>query len=114
MSWATYMTFETEVGIFAKQLRQLGVNIAWVARPSTATQHGSQARRSSTQRLLYRVRLQSGLESGGKGVAFKYEEAYKSAPRLPRGVDLRRGSRACARHRQRQEPGFGEKIRRQS
>src|SRR3982074_144773 len=25
----TYMTFETDVGIFAKQLRQLGVNIAW-------------------------------------------------------------------------------------
>jgi branched-chain amino acid transport system substrate-binding protein len=33
----TYMTFETDVGIFAKQLRQLGVNNVWVGSPSIAT-----------------------------------------------------------------------------
>jgi branched-chain amino acid transport system substrate-binding protein len=34
----TYMTFEPDQGIFAKQLRQLGVNnIAWVGSPTTVT-----------------------------------------------------------------------------
>ena len=32
----TYMPFPPDLGIFAKQLRQLGVNIAWVGSPSTA------------------------------------------------------------------------------
>lgn len=30
----TYFTFETDLGIFARQLRQLGVNIPWVGSPS--------------------------------------------------------------------------------
>ena len=33
----TYMTFETDQGIFARQLRQLGVTFAWVGSPPTAT-----------------------------------------------------------------------------
>jgi branched-chain amino acid transport system substrate-binding protein len=33
----TYMTFPTDLGIFAKQLRQLGVHIAWVGSPTTVT-----------------------------------------------------------------------------
>jgi branched-chain amino acid transport system substrate-binding protein len=32
----TYMGFETDLAIFARQLRQLGVNIAWVGSPTTA------------------------------------------------------------------------------
>jgi len=32
---STYMTFSPDLGIFARQLRQLGVNIAWVGSPST-------------------------------------------------------------------------------
>jgi branched-chain amino acid transport system substrate-binding protein len=31
----TYFTFENDLGVFARQLRQLGVNIAWVGSPST-------------------------------------------------------------------------------
>ncbi len=34
---ATYMTFETDLGIFAKQLRQLGVNMPWIGSASTST-----------------------------------------------------------------------------
>jgi branched-chain amino acid transport system substrate-binding protein len=34
---ATYFTNSPDVGIFAKQLRQLGVNIAWVGSPSIST-----------------------------------------------------------------------------
>ena len=30
----TYFTFENDLGIFARQLRQLGVNIPWVGSPS--------------------------------------------------------------------------------
>src|ERR1035437_5898022 len=33
----SYMTYETDLGIFAKQLRQLGVSIPWVGSPSTVT-----------------------------------------------------------------------------
>ena len=32
---ATYMTVPTDVAIFARQLRQLGVNVAWFGSPST-------------------------------------------------------------------------------
>ena len=31
----SYFTFENDIGIFARQLRQLGVNIPWVGSPST-------------------------------------------------------------------------------
>jgi branched-chain amino acid transport system substrate-binding protein len=31
----TYFTFENDLGVFARQLRQLGVNIPWVGSPST-------------------------------------------------------------------------------
>jgi branched-chain amino acid transport system substrate-binding protein len=31
------MTFESDLGIFARQLRQLGVNIGWVGSASTVT-----------------------------------------------------------------------------
>src|SRR5579862_6583096 len=31
----TYFTFENDLGIFARQLRQLGVNIPWVGSPTT-------------------------------------------------------------------------------
>ena len=30
----TYFTFETDLGIFARQLRQLGVTVPWVGSPS--------------------------------------------------------------------------------
>jgi branched-chain amino acid transport system substrate-binding protein len=33
----TYMTFEPDQGIFAKQLRQLGVGVGWVGSPTTVT-----------------------------------------------------------------------------
>src|ERR1700688_1995776 len=33
----TYMTFEPDQGIFAKQLRQLGVTLTWVGSPTTVT-----------------------------------------------------------------------------
>ena len=33
----TYFTFENDLGIFARQLRQLGVNIPWVGSPSIVT-----------------------------------------------------------------------------
>ena len=33
----SYFTFENDLGIFARQLRQLGVNIPWVGSPSIVT-----------------------------------------------------------------------------
>ena len=48
----TYFTFENDLGIFARQLRQLGVNIPWVGSPSIVDGLRDQARRSRAVRHL--------------------------------------------------------------
>jgi branched-chain amino acid transport system substrate-binding protein len=79
---ASYMTFETDVGIFAKQLRQLGVNTAWVGSPSTAV---TTALKLAGQ-ALYGVYSISDFDANSspaaKEFATKYEAAYKSAADL--------------------------------
>ena len=76
----TYMTFETDVGIFAKQLRQLGVRPTWIGSPSTVT--------TTTLKLggaalygSYAV-VDFNKDSSPTATAFsaKYEAAYKLAP----------------------------------
>jgi hypothetical protein len=37
---STYLTFGPDLGIFARQLRQLGINIAWVGSPSMVVTSG--------------------------------------------------------------------------
>ena len=61
----------TDLAIFARQLRQLGVNIAWV-RP--------EARWTDALRLLCCLRFRRRLQPGAKEFAGKYEAAYKTAP----------------------------------
>src|ERR1700676_134810 len=76
----TYMTFETDVGIFAKQLRQLGVNIAWVGSPSTATSTALRLVGAALNSSYVVSDFSRDSSPAAKEFAFKYEEAYKSAP----------------------------------
>jgi branched-chain amino acid transport system substrate-binding protein len=76
----TYFTFENDLGIFARQLRQLGVNIPWVGSPSVVAV-------SSTKLAGPALYGTYGVadyaeESGDAPRAFgkSYREAYKTAP----------------------------------
>src|SRR6201991_5046265 len=76
----TYFTFENDLGIFARQLRQLGVNIPWVGSPSVVAV-------SSTKLAGPALYGTYGVadyaeESGDAPKAFgkSYREAYKTAP----------------------------------
>ena len=76
----TYFTFENDLGIFARQLRQLGVNIPWVGSPSVVAV-------SSTKLAGPALYGTYGVadyaeESGDAPRAFgkAYREAYKTAP----------------------------------
>jgi branched-chain amino acid transport system substrate-binding protein len=78
----TYMTLPPDQGIFARQLRQLGVNIAWVGSPTTV--------QTTTLKLagpaLYGSYAVSDFAAdsspAAKEFATKYEATYKSAPDL--------------------------------
>jgi branched-chain amino acid transport system substrate-binding protein len=77
---ATYMTIQTDQAIFARQLRQLGVNIAWVGSPTTA----SPTTRKLAGPALYGVYAVADFNAdsspAAKEFATKYEANYKSAP----------------------------------
>jgi len=74
---ASYIPFETDLGIFAKQLRQVGVNIPWVG---SATNMSTTALRlaGSAMNGTYVV-ADFSREScpGSKAYAAKYEATYK-------------------------------------
>jgi branched-chain amino acid transport system substrate-binding protein len=76
----TYITFETDVGIFAKQLRQLGVNIAWIGSPSTATSTALRLGGAALNGSYIVSDFSRDSSPAAKEFAFKYEQAYKSAP----------------------------------
>jgi branched-chain amino acid transport system substrate-binding protein len=78
----TYMTFETDVGIFAKQLRQLGVNIAWVGSPSTATTTALKLGGAALNGSYVAADFNRDSSPAAKEFAAKYEAVYKSAPDL--------------------------------
>ena len=44
----SYFTFENDMAIFARQLRQLGVTIPWVGSPTTVAAAPAEARRPRT------------------------------------------------------------------
>jgi branched-chain amino acid transport system substrate-binding protein len=79
---STYMPFPPDLAIFARQLRQLGVNIAWVGSPSTV---GTTALRLVGPALYgsYAVcDFAADSSPAAKEFAAKYEANYKSAPDL--------------------------------
>ena len=77
---STYMTFETDVGIFAKQLRQLGVNIAWVGSPSTAVTTALKLAGPALYGSYAVADFAVDSSPAAKEFATKYQAIYKSAP----------------------------------
>ena len=76
----SYFTFENDLGIFARQLRQLGVNIPWVGSPSivnvTALKLAGPALYGTYGVADYAEDSSPGSKAFGKA----YRDAYKVAP----------------------------------
>src|SRR6202790_2088465 len=76
----SYFTFEQDLGIFARQLRQLGVNIPWVGSPSivnvTATKLAGPALYGTFGVADYAEDSSEGSKAFGKA----YRDAFKLAP----------------------------------
>ena len=77
---ATYMTFETDQGIFAKQLRQLGVSLTWVGSPTTVTNTAMRLAGPALYGSYAVADFNKDSSAAAKAFSAKYEAAYKSAP----------------------------------
>jgi branched-chain amino acid transport system substrate-binding protein len=76
----TYMTFEADQGIFAKQLRQLGVSLTWVGSPTTVTTTALKLAGPALYGSYAVVDFNKDSSKAATAFAAKYEAAYKSAP----------------------------------
>jgi branched-chain amino acid transport system substrate-binding protein len=76
----TYMTFEPDQGIFAKQLRQLGVTLTWVGSPTTVTTTALKLAGPALYGSYAVVDFNKDSSAAARAFAAKYEAAYKSAP----------------------------------
>jgi branched-chain amino acid transport system substrate-binding protein len=76
----TYMTFEPDQGIFAKQLRQLGVTLTWVGSPTTVTTTALKLAGPALYGSYAVVDFNKDSSEAAKAFATKYEAAYRSAP----------------------------------
>jgi branched-chain amino acid transport system substrate-binding protein len=79
---STYMTFEPDLGIFAKQLRQLGVNITWVGSPTTVTTTALKLAGPALYGSFAVADFNADSSPAAKDFATKYEASYKSAADL--------------------------------
>ncbi len=77
---ATYFTMETDLGIFAKQLRQLGVQIPWIGSASTATITARRLAGPALNGVLAVVDSHPDAGPSSKAYWDKYEATYKIAP----------------------------------
>jgi branched-chain amino acid transport system substrate-binding protein len=76
----TYMTFEPDQGIFAKQLRQLGVALTWVGSPTTVTTTALKLAGPALYGSYAVVDFNKDSSEAAKSFAAKYQAAYKTAP----------------------------------
>jgi branched-chain amino acid transport system substrate-binding protein len=80
----TYMTFEPDQGIFAKQLRQLGVQLGaqftWVGSPTTATTTARKLAGAALYGSYAVADFNRNSSEAAKAFAAKYEAAYKGDP----------------------------------
>jgi branched-chain amino acid transport system substrate-binding protein len=76
----TYMTFETDQGVFAKQLRQLGVNLAWVGSPTAVSTTALKLAGPALYGSYAVADFNRDSSPAAKEFAAKYEAAYKSRP----------------------------------
>ena len=77
---ATYMTIPSDQAIFARQLRQLGVDIAWVGSPSTVATTALKLAGPALHGSYAVGDFAADSSPAAKEFAAKYEATYKSAP----------------------------------
>ena len=78
----TYMGFPADQAIFARQLRQLGVNIAWVGSPTTVQTTALTLAGPALFGSYAAADFNADSSPAAKEFATKYEANYKSAPDL--------------------------------
>jgi branched-chain amino acid transport system substrate-binding protein len=76
----SYVTFETDLGIFAKQLRQLGVNIPWIGSASNISQTALRLAGPALNGTFAVADFNRDSSPAAKEFASKFEAAYKLSP----------------------------------
>jgi branched-chain amino acid transport system substrate-binding protein len=76
----TFMTFEFDLAVFAKHLREQGVQIAWVGSPTTAATTSLKLAGPALYGSYAAVDFNRDSSMAAKEFAAKYEAAYTSAP----------------------------------
>src|SRR6267154_1384680 len=76
----TYFTFENDLGIFARQLRQLGVNIPWVGSPSVVAVSSTKLAGPALYGTYGVADYAEESSEASKAFGKAYREAYKTAP----------------------------------
>lgn len=76
----TYMTFEPDQGIFARQLRQLGVSLTWVGSPTTVTTTALKLAGAALYGSYAVADFNKDSSAAARAFAARYEAAYKSSP----------------------------------
>jgi branched-chain amino acid transport system substrate-binding protein len=77
---ATFITYEQDLAIFAKQLGQLGVNVAWVGSPSITTTTARNLAGPALYGTYAIADFHVAANPEAKAFSEKYQAAYKSAP----------------------------------
>src|SRR6516165_2005285 len=80
---ATYMTIVADQAVFARQLRQLGVNIAWLGSPTTVATTTLKLAGPALFGSYAASDFNADSSPAAKEFATKYEATYKSAPDFP-------------------------------
>src|SRR5450432_693329 len=76
----TYFTFENDLGIFARQLRQLGVNIPWVGSPSVVAVSSTKLAGPALFGTYGVADYAEDSSEASKAFGKSYRDAYKTAP----------------------------------
>ena len=76
----SYMTYETDLGVFAKQLRQYGVTIPWVGSPSTVTITALRLAGPALYGTYAVSDFHKDSSPASQAYATKYQAAYNAAP----------------------------------
>src|SRR6201747_1751794 len=76
----SYFTFENDLGIFARQLRQLGVNIPWVGSPSIVNVTALKLAGPALYGTYGVADYAEDSSPGSKAFGTAYRDAYKVAP----------------------------------
>jgi branched-chain amino acid transport system substrate-binding protein len=77
---ATFITFEPDVAIFARQLRQLGVNVVWLGSPSITTTTARKLAGAALYGTYAVADFHPYANAEAKAFAEKYATLYKTAP----------------------------------